>query len=114
MKRLTGSLAIAAAVFWSVSAHAGASQIGNDYYEDIFPTKSCQAIFCSVQSSSATPAGVFLRIQHFYCRVTTGSTSTLLGTLDLQIYAGPPGNGGTLLKSVPLSFSQPVADGTQN
>jgi hypothetical protein len=120
MKTLIRSLAITATMLWSVSAQAaGASRIGNDYYEDIFPAQSCNFTSCSAQSSSVTPAGVYLRMQHFYCRITTNSTSSLLDTLDLQIWTGPQGQGGNavlgnLLKSVALSFSQPVSNAGSN
>ena len=110
MKTLINSLAIAAAMLWNVSAHAGASRVGNDYYEDIFPSPSCSGTgSCSTQSSAPTPAGVFFRMQHLYCRISTTSTSAVMVVLDLQIWTGPQGTG-TLVKSVPLSFSQPVSN----
>jgi hypothetical protein len=106
MKAFVRVLAIAAGVMWAASAQAGASQVGNVYYEDIFPLSTCMnSPSCFAVSSSATPAGVYVRMQHFYCRVTIQSSSPILQGLSLQVWTAPPNSSGaSKIKEVNLSF----------
>jgi hypothetical protein len=118
MKTLIRSLAIiSTAALWAASAYAGASRIGNAYYEDIFPVPACNNInVCLAVSSSATPSDTFLRMHHFYCKVIiANSTSTVLSDLSLELWTAPPStSGATQIKRVPISFSQPVASAGNN
>ena len=109
MKTLIRPLVIAAGVLWAASAHAGASRIGNAYYEDIFPFKDCPSISgCIATSSAATPSDAYVRMKHFYCNIT--ATSETLYSLQLELWTAPPGmSGASRIKTVPLSFSPPVA-----
>jgi hypothetical protein len=118
MKTLIRSLAIiSTAALWAASAYAGASRIGNAYYEDIFPVANCSNInVCSATSSSTTPSDTYLRMHHFYCRVHIANTTTIvLSDLSLQLWTAPPtAPNATQIKMVPISFSQPVASAGNN
>jgi hypothetical protein len=106
MKAFVRALAIAAGAMWAASAHAGASQVGNVYYEDIFPFLGCtNTASCLAVSSSATPSGVYVRMQHFYCRVSIQSSTPILQGLSLQVWTAPPNSSGaSKIKEVNLSF----------
>jgi hypothetical protein len=114
MNNFIRPLAMAAGALWAASAHAGTSQIGNVYYEDIFAQKLCNNVSVCFAPSSATPAGVYLRMQHFYCTVATSAPASLI-VLELQIYTAPPGTAGaSLIKDVRLSFPTAVVDPNNN
>jgi hypothetical protein len=112
MKAFARSLGIAAGALCAVaSAHAGASRIGNAYYEDFFASQDCSAHSACNVVSAATPSDAYLRIRHFYCRIQVSPTAPLIDELTLDVYNGQPGTtGATLIKSVPLNVSPPVAD----
>jgi hypothetical protein len=97
---------------------AGAVRVGNAYYEDIFAQPNCSGVvFCSA-TSSATPSDNFFRIQHFYCKIGTvsnsGGTPPTVTALTLGVWTAPPSSGGTQLRVVPLSYSQPQLVGLSN
>jgi hypothetical protein len=94
----------------AASAHAGASRVGNDYYEDIFPVKTCNNTSgCAAPSSAATPSGLYTRMRHFYCSIAVGSNGFLY-LLQAEVWTAPPGtSGATLIKAVPLTLPQPVS-----
>ena len=108
MNSFIRSLVISAGIFASASTYAGASRIGNAYYEDIFPQTTCGGgNLCFESATSATPSDTFLRMQHVYCSIVTAGSAPLQ-TMSIVITTGPAG-GGTVIKQVPIGFPPPVS-----
>ncbi|MBV8849263.1 MAG: hypothetical protein JOZ16_06720 [Methylobacteriaceae bacterium] len=109
MNLIARSMVLSVAALCAASAQAtGAARLGNAYYEDFFQNGRCNAGTCVYYSSSPTPTDAYLRIRHIGCRLSIGSTISIVGvTIQIRDFA-PDSPNSQVLKELSVGIPQPI------